>query len=117
MIRASSLRLAAVLASAALLSGPALAQQSTQQTRGGTSAKKPQQTQSGQRNGAKGAQQKPGNAAQAKPGGAPGGSSQPTLVASFQDWGAHVSGQGRSKVCYAVSEPKDRLPKDLKRDP
>ena len=108
-----------------MLSGPALAQQSTQQTRGGTTAQKPQQTQSGQRNDAKGgqqkpgnaAQQKPGNAAQAKPGGASGGSSQPTLVASFQDWGAHVSGQGRSKVCYAVSEPKDRQPKDLKRDP
>ncbi|MGL5448535.1 MAG: invasion associated locus B family protein [Rhabdaerophilum sp.] len=35
----------------------------------------------------------------------------------FGDWIAAISGQGRAKVCYAMAEPKDRLPKGLKRDP
>jgi hypothetical protein len=63
---------------------------------------------------------KPGAAAQGKPGGAatqaPGGG-QATLLATFNDWGAYATGQGRTKVCYALSQPKDRQPKDLKRDP
>src|SRR4051794_30151890 len=62
---------------------------------------------------------KPGAAGQGKPGTtaqAPGGG-QATLLASFGDWGAYASGQGRAKVCYALSQPKDRQPKDLKRDP
>ena len=111
MIRASCLSLAALLVTVAIHSGSALAQQATQQ-RGGA-AQKSQQTQSGQRNGSGPQQKTNAPAAQAKPGSGSGG----TLVASFQDWGAHVSGQGRSKICYAVSEPKDRMPKDLKRDP
>jgi Invasion associated locus B (IalB) protein len=59
-------------------------------------------------------------AGQAKPGAAgataPGGG-KATLLASFNDWGAYASGDGRTKVCYALSTPKERLPKDLKRDP
>jgi len=59
-------------------------------------------------------------AGQAKPG-APGatapGGGKATLLASFNDWGAYASGDGRTKVCYALSTPKERLPKDLKRDP
>jgi hypothetical protein len=35
----------------------------------------------------------------------------------FSDWIAAISGQGRAKVCYAMAEPKERLPKGLKRDP
>jgi invasion protein IalB len=35
----------------------------------------------------------------------------------FSDWIAAFSGQGRAKVCYAMAEPKERLPKGLKRDP
>lgn len=35
----------------------------------------------------------------------------------FGDWIAAISGQGRTKVCYAMAEPKERLPKGLKRDP
>jgi hypothetical protein len=46
----------------------------------------------------------------------PGGVSA-TLVASFGDWGAYTAASGRSKICYALTQPKDRLPKDLKRDP
>jgi hypothetical protein len=62
---------------------------------------------------------KPGTADKGKPGAgaqAPGGG-QATLLATFNDWGAYATGQGRTKVCYALSQPKDRQPKDLKRDP
>lgn len=62
---------------------------------------------------------KAGGAGQAKPGSsapAPGGG-QATLLASFGDWGAYATGQGRAKLCYALSQPKDRQPKDLKREP
>ena len=31
--------------------------------------------------------------------------------------GGHGSQTGRSKICYALSQPKDRLPKNLPRDP
>ncbi len=44
----------------------------------------------------------------------PGGSS---LVATFGDWGVYTAQAGRSKICYALSQPKDRLPKNLSRDP
>ena len=39
------------------------------------------------------------------------------MVVSFGDWGVYTAQAGRSKICYALSQPKDRLPKDLKRDP
>jgi len=57
---------------------------------------------------------KPGAAGAAKPGSA--GPAGGTLLASFNDWGAYASGEGRTRVCYALSRPKERLPKDLKRD-
>ncbi len=44
----------------------------------------------------------------------PGGAS---LVASFGDWGVYTAQTGRSKICYALSQPQDRLPKNLNRDP
>jgi hypothetical protein len=44
----------------------------------------------------------------------PGGSS---LVATFGDWGVYTAQAGRSKICYALSQPKDRLPRNLNRDP
>lgn len=43
--------------------------------------------------------------------GAPGGA---TLVATFGDWGAYTAQNGRSKLCYALSEPKARSPGNLK---
>lgn len=39
------------------------------------------------------------------------------LVASYGDWGAYMAGSDRSKVCYALSQPKQRLPAGLTRDP
>ena len=44
----------------------------------------------------------------------PGGAS---LLASFGDWGVYTAQTGRSKICYALTQPKDRLPKNLNRDP
>ena len=51
-------------------------------------------------------------AAQAATG--PGGAS---LLASMGDWGVYTAQSGRSKICYALTQPKDRLPKNLNRDP
>ncbi len=42
------------------------------------------------------------------------GASKP--VAQFGDWSVYTS-TGSPKVCYAISQPKDRLPGGLKRDP
>ncbi|WP_210496536.1 hypothetical protein [Microvirga antarctica] len=44
----------------------------------------------------------------------PGGAS---LIASMGDWGVYTAQSGRSKICYALTQPKDRLPKNLNRDP
>ena len=44
----------------------------------------------------------------------PGGAS---LLTSYGDWGVYTAQTGRSKICYALSQPKDRLPKNLSRDP
>lgn len=41
----------------------------------------------------------------------PGGAK---LVQSFGDWGAYTAQAGRSKMCYALSEPKSRSPANLK---
>jgi invasion protein IalB len=38
-------------------------------------------------------------------------------IGKFGDWGAYVSGKDKTKVCYAMSQPKDRAPKGLNRDP
>ncbi len=45
------------------------------------------------------------------------GQAQPKPVAQFGDWGVYSGGSGNSKVCYALSQPKDRLPGGLNRDP
>lgn len=52
---------------------------------------------------------KPAAESTAKPG-------KPALVASFGDWGAYVASAGKAKTCYALAEPKERLPSGLKRD-
>jgi hypothetical protein len=41
---------------------------------------------------------------------------KPALVATIGDWGVYVT-SGGAKQCYALAQPKDRLPKELKRDP
>jgi hypothetical protein len=115
MIRAllPRLGLAALLCAAA---APALAQQTLQsapQQRSRTPVQlRPEPAQAQPQRAA--TAQKPA-AGEAKPAG-PGGA-QATLLASFSDWGAYASGQGRSRICYALSQPKERLPADLKRDP
>ncbi len=55
-------------------------------------------------------------AAKPAPAAGPGGASA-TLVANFGDWGVYTAPAGRSKICYALTQPKDRLPKNLSRDP
>jgi hypothetical protein len=55
-------------------------------------------------------------AATSGPPAGPGGG-KPALVASFADWSVFAMGEGRTRSCYAMSQPKERLPKDLKRDP
>lgn len=53
---------------------------------------------------------------QAAPAAAPGGASA-ALVESFGDWGVYTAQSGRSKICYALTQPKDRLPANVNRDP
>ncbi|MEE1656661.1 hypothetical protein VB618_10660 [Microvirga sp. CF3062] len=43
----------------------------------------------------------------------PGGS----LVTSYGDWEVYMAQNGRSKICYALSRPKDWTPKTVTRDP
>ena len=43
-------------------------------------------------------------------------SSKPTLVGTFGDWGAYEAQGAKSKICYALAQPKERTPSSLKRD-
>ncbi len=43
-------------------------------------------------------------------------SSKPTLVGTFGDWGAYEAQGAKSKICYALAQPKERTPPSLKRD-
>ena len=38
-------------------------------------------------------------------------------LGKFGDWGAYMAGTGANKVCFALSQPLERLPKGLNRDP
>ena len=42
---------------------------------------------------------------------------KPLLVGTYGDWGAYQSTTGKVKVCYALSQPKDRQPTTLQRNP
>jgi hypothetical protein len=46
-----------------------------------------------------------------------GGSGQTFLIGTFGDWKALTTGKDKQKVCYALSQPNQRLPAKLKRDP
>lgn len=48
---------------------------------------------------------------------AAGGAAKPNLVASMGDWGVYATAGGKDRTCYALAQPKDRLPAALKRDP
>jgi len=41
----------------------------------------------------------------------------PKLVAQSGDWGVYVDQSGSGKTCYALSQPKTRVPEGLNRDP
>ena len=41
---------------------------------------------------------------------------KPTLVGSYGDWGAYEAQGAKSKICYALAQPKERTPTALKRD-
>lgn len=45
------------------------------------------------------------------------GNAQTLLIGTFGDWKALMSGKDKGKVCYALSQPKDRQPAKLQRDP
>lgn len=58
---------------------------------------------------------KPGAAAPAAaPASAP---NQPATLGTFGNWGAFASDTPKGRVCYALSQPKERLPANLNRDP
>jgi len=42
---------------------------------------------------------------------------KPSQVASFGDWGVFLAQGEKSKTCYALATPKERVPSGLKRDP
>ncbi|MGD1035721.1 MAG: hypothetical protein ABR878_00685 [Roseiarcus sp.] len=42
---------------------------------------------------------------------------KPALVATYGDWSVFQSQAGKGRICYALAQPKERAPADLKRDP
>jgi hypothetical protein len=62
---------------------------------------------------------KPAAAAPTKPAAAPAAapSGQPATLGTFGNWGAFASDTPKGRVCYALSQPKERLPANLNRDP
>ena len=113
MIRAFS----RVALSALLLAGFATGLSAQTQQRGGTS--------SGQAQGQKGKPAaKPGAKPDAKAGAKPGakpaagaavpGGGAVKLVQEYGDWGVYTTPDPKTKVCYALSQPKARTPANLK---
>jgi invasion protein IalB len=45
------------------------------------------------------------------------GQGQALELGTFGEWVAYSSQQGRAKVCYILTKPKERLPRTLNRDP
>jgi hypothetical protein len=96
MIRiASSIVTAVAFAAALCVSGAAMAQ----------TAKKPAAT-------------APAKPAAAAPAAAPApAGNQPATLGTFGNWGAFASDTPKGRVCYALSQPKERLPANLNRNP
>lgn len=46
----------------------------------------------------------------------PPGPAKPMLVGNYGDWGAYSATGGKTKICYALAQPKDRSPTSLKKD-
>ncbi len=114
--------LAAGILSAILVTGtgPAALAQS-QRTTGQPAAAKPAAAATSKTKPATGkaaAAAKPAaTAAAARPAQAATGPGGASLVSSYGDWGVYTAQTGRSKICYALSQPQERLPKNLNRDP
>jgi invasion protein IalB len=53
----------------------------------------------------------------ARPAASAAAGQQGSAVAQFGDWGVFTSTTQRGKVCYAASQPKQRAPTGLQRDP
>jgi hypothetical protein len=47
--------------------------------------------------------------------GASAAEEKPTLLGSFRDWHVYSVGAGADRLCYALSQPKQMTPKNLKR--
>lgn len=107
---------AGIIAAGALAASPALAQANAKPAKPATGKAKPEAKASDSKAGDSKTDSKPGAKAAATTA-TPAGANQALLLASFADWGAYASQQGKAKVCYALSQPKDRLPKNLNRDP
>ena len=43
-------------------------------------------------------------------------SNKPTLVGTYGDWGAYEAQGAKGKICYALAQPKERLPSSVKKD-
>ncbi|KAA5596786.1 hypothetical protein F1193_15200 [Blastochloris sulfoviridis] len=63
------------------------------------------------------AKAKTAQSAPASSGSASESGSVPELLGHFDDWAAYASQNPKSRICYALSQPKDRQPASLKRDP
>lgn len=61
----------------------------------------------------------PALAAKAKPApaAAPAAAAQPTPIGQFGDWQAFQLGSAKTRSCFAITNPKERKPAALKRDP
>jgi invasion protein IalB len=46
-----------------------------------------------------------------------GQGANPSLVGQYGDWGVYVSQGQKARVCFALTQPKERLPANLNRDP
>ena len=57
-----------------------------------------------------------GRGASSKAAPTPPGMQQATPVAIFGDWNVFASGQGKTRLCYAIAQPQTRSPATLKRD-
>jgi hypothetical protein len=121
---------AAWLAALILAAGPALAQQGREPPRASGAPAKPtsgparpgpsqpstRATQPAPAAKPQAARPQPARPQATAPTGAPGGGAA-TLVTTFGDWGVYTAQTGRAKICYALTQPKERLPKAFSRDP
>lgn len=63
------------------------------------------------------AQQRPAARAPAGAGAAAGAGGTAFEIGKAGSWGIFTSGEGRSKSCFIMAQPADRLPRGLTRDP